>query len=52
VQDVRREPVRRLAVERAALVDAEAVLLVDDRDGQAVELDGLLDQCVRADEQL
>ena len=44
--------VRRLAVERAALVDAEAVLLVDHRDGQAVELDRLLDQRVRADQQL
>ena len=52
VQHVRREAVRRLAVERAALVDAEAVLLVDDRDGEAVELDGGLDQRVRADEQL
>ena len=32
-------PGRRLAVQRAALVDAEAVLLVDDGDGKAVELD-------------
>ena len=42
----------RLAVERAPLVDAEAVLLVDHGDGQAVELDRLLDQRVGADEQL
>ena len=52
VQHVRGEPVRRLAVQRAALVDAEAVLLVDDRDGEPVELDGPLDQRVRADEEL
>jgi hypothetical protein len=52
VQHVRREPVRRLAVERAALVDPEAVLLVDDGDGQAVELHRLLDQRVRAHQQL
>ena len=52
VQHVRREPGRRLAVQRAALVDAEAVLLVDDRDREPVELDRLLDQRVRADQQL
>ena len=52
VQHVRREALRRLAVERAALVDAEAVLLVDDGDRQPVELDRLLDQRVGADEQL
>ena len=47
-----REAGRRLAVERAALVDAEAVLLVDDRDGEPVERHGVLDQRVRADQQL
>ena len=52
VQHVRREPGRRLAVQRAALVDAEAVLLVDHRDREAVELDRVLDQRVRADQQL
>ncbi len=52
VQHVRGDAVRRLAVERAALVDAEAVLLVDHRHGQAVELDGLLDQRVGPDQQL
>ena len=51
VQHVGRQPGRRLAVERAALVDAEAVLLVHDRDREPVELDRLLDQRVRADQQ-
>jgi hypothetical protein len=51
VQHVRGQRRRRLAVERAALVDAEAVLLVDHDDREAVELDGGLDQRVRADEQ-
>jgi hypothetical protein len=51
VQHVRGEPGRRLAVERAPLVDAEAVLLVDHDDAQAVELDRRLDQRVRADQQ-
>ena len=36
--------------ERAALTDAEAVLLVDDRDGEVVEVDLLLDERVRADD--
>ena len=35
--------------ERAPLLDAEAVLLVDDRDGEVGELDLALDQRVRAD---
>ena len=52
VQHVRGEAVRRLAVERAALVDAEAVLLVDDRDREPVEGDAALDQRVGADQQL
>ena len=52
VQDVRREALRRLAVQRSALVDAEAVLLVDDGDRETVELDGFLDERVGADEQL
>ena len=45
VQDVRRAALG----ERRALLDAEAVLLVDDRDGEVGELDLLLDQRVRAD---
>ena len=52
VQDVRRAAGRRLAVQLAALVDAEPVLLVHDRDEQAVELHRVLDQRVRADEDL
>ncbi len=35
--------------ERGALLDAEAVLLVDDGDGEVGELDLALDQRVRAD---
>ena len=52
VEHVRREVAGRLAVQRAALVDAEAVLLVDHGDGEPVELHRALDQRVRADEQL
>ena len=52
VQHVRREPCRRLAVQRAALVDAEAVLLVDDGDREPVERHRALDQRVGADQQL
>ena len=45
------QDVRRAALgERPALLDAEAVLLVDDRDGEVGELDILLDQRVRADD--
>ena len=32
--------------QRRALLDAEAVLLVDDRDGEIAQLEALLDQCV------
>ena len=35
-----------------ALLDAEPVLLVDDGDGDVVEVDAFLDQRVRADEDL
>ena len=45
------EPARPLAVERRALAHAEAVLLVDDDDGERGELDGRLDQRVGADDQ-
>ena len=38
--------------ERGALLDAEAVLLVDDGDGEVAEADLLLDQRVRADRDL
>ncbi len=38
--------------QRLPLLDAEAVLLVDDGDGEVGELDGLLDQRVRADGEL
>ena len=37
--------------ERAALSDAEAVLLVHDRDGQVTEVDLLLDERMRADDE-
>ena len=40
-----------LGVERRALADAEAVLLVDDADGEPGELDVGLDQRVGADHQ-
>ena len=36
--------------ERLALLDAEAVLLVDDGDGEVAQLDALLDERVRADD--
>ena len=36
--------------ERLALLDAESVLLVDDGDGKVAELDSLLDERVRADD--
>ena len=45
VEHVRASPLG----ERGALLDAEAVLLVDDGDGQVGELDLALDQRVRAD---
>ncbi len=45
------EDVRAAALgERRALLDAEAVLLVDDGDGEVAEGDALLDQRVRADD--
>ena len=45
------EHVRRAALDqRRALLDAEAVLLVDDGDGEVAELEALLDQRVRADD--
>ena len=44
------EDVRAAALgERGPLLDAEAVLLVDDRDGEVGELDLALDQRVGAD---
>src|SRR3712207_6973823 len=42
---------RRLGVQRGALPDPEAVLLVDDGDRQAGGLDGLLDERVRPDDE-
>ena len=48
VEDVRAPPLD----ERRALRDAEAVLLVDDRDREVAEVDLLLDQRVRADDDL
>ena len=45
------EPRLRLGVERGALAHAEAVLLVDDDDGQAVEHDVGLHERVRADDE-
>ena len=48
VQDVRAASLD----ERASLADAEAVLLVDDGDGEVVEVDLLLDERVRADDEL
>ena len=41
----------RLAIQRGALAHAEAVLLVYDGEREAIELDRLLDQCVRANQQ-
>ena len=45
-------PPPALSRKRGALLDTEAVLLVDDHDTQAAELDGLLDERVRADQQV
>ena len=39
-----------LGAQQVALLDAEAVLLVDDREPEVGELDALVDQRVRADE--
>ena len=54
-RDRRRRHVQRVRAvrlgERGALLDAEAVLLVDDVDEQAVELDARLEQRVRADDE-
>ena len=44
-------PPRALRVERRALAHAEAVLLVDDGEREALELDRVLDQRVRPDQQ-
>ncbi len=41
-----------LAAQRQPLRDAEAMLLVDDRESEAVERNGVLDQRVRADDEL
>ena len=51
VQDVRRHPLHPLRVERLALLDPEAVLLVDDAEAEAGELHRRLDQRVGADDQ-
>ena len=51
MQDVRLQAFRGLAVQRGALAHAEAVLLVHDRNRQAVEGHVLLDQRVGADDQ-
>ena len=48
-QDVRRAPAG-LRLERAALLDAEPVLLVDDDEAEVGERDRLLDQRVRPDD--
>ena len=45
-------PVGSLGVERGALADAEAVLLVHHDHGEVPELHAVLDQGVRADHQL
>jgi hypothetical protein len=45
-------PARPLGIEGGALPDSEAMLLVDDRHRQRVELDGLLDQCMGPDHEL
>ncbi len=42
----------RPCVERRPLLDAEAVLLVDDGDGKIAKLDLALDQCMRPDDDL
>ena len=41
-----------LVAQRGALFDAEAMLLVDDHDAEPMEVDGRLDQGVRADHQV
>ena len=46
-----RHPLHPLGVERAALLDPEAVLLVDHAEAEAGELDRRLDQRVGADDQ-
>jgi hypothetical protein len=51
VKHVWRKVARCFAVERAALANAEAVLLVDDRQREPRERHRLLDQRMRADEQ-
>ena len=51
VQDVRRQAFDALGVERLALLDPEAVLLVDHAEAEAGELDRRLDQGVGADDQ-
>ena len=51
MQDVRGGAVGPLGVERRALADAEAVLLVDDADREPRELDVGLDQGVGADDE-
>ena len=51
MKDVRRAASRPFAVERRALADAEAVLLVDDPDGEPPEVDIGFDQVVGADDQ-
>ena len=43
---------RPAARDRAALLDAETMLLVDDGDGDLAQVDAFLDQRVRADEDL
>ncbi len=47
-----RFPVAALCLEGGALADAEAMLLVDDRQAEARELDRLADDGVRADDDL
>jgi hypothetical protein len=51
VEDVRRHPLDPLLVERGALPDAEAVLLVDHAEAEPGEADGRLDQRVGAKDQ-
>ncbi len=48
---MRRAALGRLAVQRGALANAEAVLLIDDRHGQGAKAHRVLDQRVRADDQ-
>ena len=49
MQDVRRGLRQRLSLQRPPLLDAEAVLLVDDRHAQRAEGDLILDQRMGAD---